>query len=194
MQARRNKRYPRNRIGGLCAGALLCAACTPSIPAANVRAQAPCDTAARLEVELFGGIRESVHWSAATLRCQSMPRPDGDGARLRLSGKVGEGEESRTLAFILGIPGLTAGETGTELPTNVTLIEEGAGRFFATQDTSGCWTDVERHERIRGEGAPEYRISGILYCVSPLAELNSSASVTLTDMHFASRINWESPE
>lgn len=139
-------------------------------------------------------MRESVSWSAATLTCESMPRPGGDGARLRLSGPVGEGVETRTIAFILGIPDLEPGRTGKEFPTNVTLVEEGTGRFFSTRETGGCWTDIERHDPVDGENDHEYRIGGILYCVSPLAELNGTAGVTFTDLHFAGRINWKAPE
>lgn len=174
--------------------AVLAVACTKPVPPASVASMASCGERGALSVELHGALQESVRWSPETLACQSMPRPGGDGARLRLSGPIGDGEESRTIAFILGIPDLTPGATGTELPTNVTLVEEGTGRFFSTQDSSGCWADIERHERLSKDNDYEYRIGGILYCLTPLAELHGTSGVTFTDMHFAGRINWKPPQ
>lgn len=122
-----------------------------------------------------------------------MPRPDDAGARIRLSGPVRNDGEAKTLTFILGLPDLVAGQTGAELPTNVTLVEEGNGRFFGTPDTSSCWTDVTTHRLIEGS-ENEYAIGGNLYCVSPLAELNGSASVTFTGLSFTGRLNWAHDE
>jgi len=144
--------------------------------------------------ELYGGIRATIDWQASTLSCTGMPRPDDEGARLRMSGPIGTGEEIRTLAFILGLPGLEIGQTGTELATNVTLIEEGTGRFFGTRDSGGCWTDISAHDPIGVGGDHLYRIDGTLYCVTPLAELNGNASVTFTELNFTGRLNWEQPE
>ncbi len=145
-------------------------------------------------VELYGSIRASIDWRAGDLTCTGMPRPDGEGARVRLSGPLGMKGENRTLAFILGLPDLEVGQTGKELPTNVTLIEEGAGRFFGSRGTSDCWTDVRSQERVGGEDEDTYRIEGTLYCVSPLAELNGNTSVTFTELNFTGRLNWEQPE
>ena len=153
-----------------------------------------CGDDGQLIVALYGGIRAEIDWQQDTLACTGMPRPDDEGARMRLSGPIGDVDEGRTLAFILGIPDLEMGQTGAELPTNVTLIEEGTGRFFGTQDNSGCWTDVAKHEPITDSGERLYRIAGTLYCVSPLAELNGNASVTFTELTFTGRLNWKQPE
>lgn len=147
-----------------------------------------------LAVELYGGIRAAIDWRADELSCTGMPRPDGEGARIRFSGPMGSGDEIRTLAFILGLPNIEVGRTGTELPTNVTLIEEGTGRFFSTQDINGCWTDIAAHEPVDGGAGSLYRVEGTLYCVSPLAELNGNANVTFTELKFTGRLNWEQPE
>jgi len=153
-----------------------------------------CGQDGRLAVELYGGIRATIDWQASDLSCTGMPRPAGEGARIRLSGPIDTGIETRKLAFILGLPGLKMGQTGAELPTNVTLIEEGTGRFFGTRDESGCWTDVTGHEPIGDDSNRLYRIEGTLYCVSPLAELNGNTSVTFTELKFTGRLNWEQPE
>lgn len=177
--------------------ALLGVACGgPVVPAAAEPAAAPvfpCGADGRLAVELYGSIRTSIDWHPADLTCTGMPRPDGEGARVRLSGPIVDGDDTRTLAFILGLPGLEVGQTGKELPTNVTLIEEGTGRFFGTADTSGCWTDVTEQDAVSDDDHV-FRIRGTVYCVSPLAELNGNTSVTFTELVFSGRLDWKQPE
>jgi hypothetical protein len=153
-----------------------------------------CAPDGQLTVELYGSIRASIDWPPGIVTCTGMPRPDGEGARLRMSGPVDTGDELRTLAFILGLPQLKVGQTGNELPTNVTFIEEGTGRFFSSRDTSDCWTDVISQDPIGADTDRSYRIEGALYCVSPLAEVNGSNSITFTELKFIGRLNWEQPE
>ena len=113
------------------------------------------------------------------MSCEGMRRPGNEGARLRFAGKAGGRADARYLAFILSIPDLAAGGTGSELPTRVTLIEEDAGRFFSTRDTDVCWSDIERHvsrENMGGNDASGiYSIAGLLYGVARVAELNGTA-------------------
>jgi hypothetical protein len=156
-----------------------------------------CEVDGQLSAELYGGIRATLAWSADVLDCDGMIRPGGEGARLRFSGPLPTGksaEEQRSLAFIFGLPDLQRGETASELPTNVTLIEVGAGRFYGTQDTENCWTDILSQEQIGAENAAEYRITGLLYCVAPLAELNGSSSISFADIKFTGRLSWGVPE
>ncbi len=122
-----------------------------------------------------------------------MPRPDDNGARLRFSGPHPSGDESKTLTFILGLPGLKAGQPGKELPTTITVIEEGSGRFFGTPDASGCWTDVTSQQLLANDEDHGYQISGVLYCASPLAEMNSNANLSFTELTFTGRLSWEPP-
>jgi len=35
-----------------------------------------------------------------------------------------------------------------------------------------------------------YSISGLIYCVAPIAELNGAASVTLSDLQFTGQLRW----
>lgn len=153
-----------------------------------------CGPDGQLVGEIYGSVRASIDWGRVTLSCEGMPRPNGEGARLRFAGPaVADGEELR-LAFILGLPDLVEGETAAELPTTVTMIEEGNGEFFATGDTSSCWTDIDTHERTQTAGTSEYRISGVLYCVAPLANLNDNSSVSFADLRFTGRLDWSVPE
>lgn len=153
-----------------------------------------CGSDGRLVGEIYGSVRASIEWGRGTLRCEGMPRPNGEGARLRFAGPaVADGEELK-LAFILALPDLVEGETAAELQTSVTMIEEGNGEFFATRDASSCWTDIDTHERMQVASTSEYRISGVLYCVAPLANLNDNSSVSFADLRFSGRLDWTVPE
>lgn len=173
----------------------LLGACQPpeAVEEAAVAQVRLCGDDGQLATELFGAVQLEIDWQADMLECEGMPRPQGLGARLRFAGPATSSSSQHSLAFILAMPGLERGESARELPTNVTMIEEGTGRFFATADTTSCWTDIERHEPDERMGEAHFRISGILYCVAPLAQLNGSASVTFTELTFTGRLDWAAP-
>ena len=153
-----------------------------------------CDPEARLKTQLFGAVSVELDWSASELACDGMPRPDGDGARFRLSGHASDAPDANTIAFIFGIPTLEIGATAKELGTNVTFMEEGSGRFFGTRDTNSCWTDIDMHDELPDAVGSTYRIGGTVYCVSPLAELNGGSNISFTELEFVARLNWDEPE
>ncbi len=181
---------------------LLLAACDspPTVadePAVVDRSAAACIDDGQLNADLYGGIRATPVWGADNLECNGMIRPFGEAARLRFTGPLpilDADAEQRSLAFIPGLPGLHQDETASELPTNVTLSEIGTGRFYGTQDTENCWTDILSQEQIGVEGSLEYRISGVLYCVAPLAELNGGSSISFADIGFTGQLSWDTPK
>ena len=118
-----------------------------------------------------------------------MPRPNGEGARLRFSGPAAD---TAQLTFIFGIPGLEAGMAGHELPTNVTLIEESAGRFFNSANLDACWTDITQ-QILDDKDEDVYRVSGELYCITALAELNGPGSISLSKLAFSGLLDWKQP-
>ena len=116
-----------------------------------------------------------------------MPRPAGEGARLRFAGTAGDDDQA--IAIIIALPALQRGEATRELASNVTLIEEGSGRFFSTSGLDTCWTDVD--EQVALEDPPDrYTISGTLYCITPLAEVNGDSGVSLRELKFAGLLDW----
>jgi hypothetical protein len=167
-------------------------ACGGPVP---VAAEAPpsCGTDGALVGEIYGGVRASIEWYAAGLECEGMPRPGDRGARLRFAGEAGSAPDRQRLALILGLPDLVQGETASELPTNVTVIEEGTGRFFSTRSAASCWTDIRTHERMSPDEPANYRISGVLYCVAPLADLSGNSNISFSDLTFTGRLNWNAP-
>lgn len=144
-----------------------------------------CGAEGRVQATVYGALDGSVDWTSDAMDCEGMPRPDGDGVRLRFAGTA----DTVPLAIIIGVDGIGPDETAAELPTNVTIIEEGQGRFFSTSDLDSCWTDVERQAAIDADRG-RYAIDGTLYCISPLAEVNGSGSVSVPELRFSGLVDW----
>lgn len=184
-------------LAALIVACLALSACVKAPPPAGtvtIASTFACGKAGQLTTDLFGSIAVSIDWQADEIACEGMPRPDNEGARLRLSGPYKSGEEKRTLTFILGLPDLVTGQEGKELSTNVTVIEEGSGRFFTTPDTGGCWTDVTSQHSLAGDSSSNYQISGVVYCASPLAQMNGNANVSLNELRFTGLLDWNPVE
>lgn len=160
-------------------------------------ASAACADGGKVAGEIHGAIESTLDWRDGDLECDGMARPDGEGARLRFAGPATSGGEKLQLAFIIALPRLERGQSARELEAGVTLMEESTGVFFSTPDPSTCWADIESQVPLSGDvddTAEEYRITGLLYCLSPLAEVHGSRSVTLGDLEFSGRLDWRVPE
>jgi hypothetical protein len=183
------------KFAGISLGCLaLCvSACSEPEPGATVETLA-CGADGALTAEIYGGVRASLDWDAGMLECEGMPRPDGDGARLRFAGPADPEDEKLRLVFILGLSDLVEGETASELPTNVTLMEEGTGRIFGTRYEVNCWTDIDLHEPIQPAVSSTYTIGGVLYCVKPLINLNGSSNISFAELEFTGQLDWELPQ
>lgn len=181
-------------MGGLLAACAVLAACgeaqepvpAPLLPP-PVAAANGCGDSGYLRTTLYGSFEGEIDWSNGELDCEGMPRPNAAGARLRFAGTTAG--SSHSLAFIVAMPGLERGATASELASNVTMIEEGSGRFFSTPGLESCWTDIDAQTRVEGT-ADTWSIAGKLYCITPLPELNGDASVLLSELHFAGLLDW----
>lgn len=169
------------------------AASSPQEPAggsflpANSAAASGCMSDGLLKTTLYGALNGELDWHGDALDCEGMPRPEGRGARLRFAGSEG----GSSIAIIISMPDLARAEIARELPSNVTVIEEGIGRFFSTGDLDNCWTDINRHAATR-DGSSLYTIAGTLYCIAPVAEINGSTSVSIDELTFAGVVDWGS--
>src|SRR5690606_23790117 len=92
---------------------------TPA-PAASIE----CIDGGALTARVYGAIEATLDWRGGQLECDGMPRPFGEGARLRFAGPATAQGEPLDLAFIIALPELRQGETARELAAGVTLIEE----------------------------------------------------------------------
>lgn len=134
---------------------------------------------------LAGAINATLDWPDSALLCESMPRPDGEGVRIRLSGDVA-GER---LAIIVAVPELDAGDTGAEFDSNVTVSVEGSGRFFSTPNLDTCFTIVAANEPLEDE-PNTHNVVGSLSCVGPLGEINGDGFVDIRNFRFSGIAKW----
>lgn len=148
-------------------------------------AEARCGETGHLSTRLYGSIAREIDWSSAELVCESMMRPDGKGVRLRFTGSAAESQ----IAIILALPELQRGGTGPESPTVVTLTVEGSGRFFSTPTLESCWSDIVSQDPLE-DSEDRYNISGTLYCVTPLGEINGDAAISIPELRFRGIIDW----
>lgn len=151
----------------------------------DIVAAPSCGNGGRLTTQLYGSIARQISWSAAELQCESMLRPQGEGIRLRFSGNAADSR----LAIILALPELQRGSTIMESPTVVTLTVEGSGRFFSTPTLGSCWSDIAAQDLIE-DGGDRYTISGTLYCVAPLGEINGEAAISIPKLEFSGIVDW----
>jgi hypothetical protein len=173
--------------------AVLLVACSDDRAPAEAAVAAPatepvkstCSKGSFLRASLSGALTADVDWPDAALRCESMRRPDDRGVRLRLSGEV-RGER---LAFIIALPDLGAGETGTGFDSVVTITVEGSARFFSTPSLGACWADIEINRPLAEPGG-SHVVAGTLDCVGPLGEFNGEAYVDLRDLQFSGVGDW----
>ena len=147
-------------------------------------APASCSDTAHLTGDMTGAIETSFVYVKKSLQCESMRRPDNRGARLRFQG----GEDPNRLSVIIAIPDLMRGESGPELATNITVTVEGSGRFFSSADLNACWTDIAAQDLIEDA---TYVISGEVFCIAPIAELNGTGAVTINRLAFESTVDWD---
>lgn len=159
-------------------------------PASSDEAATACDDTGHFAVQLYGDLRTDLRWTASDLTCEGMPRPFGNGARLRFAGTASIDGSDRQLAFIVALPALQPGKTANELVTTITLMEENSGRFYSNQDSEICWSDVTAQQALDDSGQ-QYAVTGIAYCLAPLAELNGNGSVTIRELRYSGRVNWQ---
>lgn len=144
-----------------------------------------CGSNGHLSTQLYGSIARQISWSSADLECESMLRPDGEGIRLRMTGTAADSQ----VAIILALPELERGGTAQELPTVVTLTVAGSGRFFSTPNLSSCWSDITTQDLIEENGT-RYDITGSMFCVAPLGEINGDAAISIPELEFRGIIDW----
>jgi hypothetical protein len=158
-----------------------------AVPPEPVRqdAESTCGDAGRLELVMTGALHASTELRDDVLRCESMPRPDDRGVRMRFSGDI-SGER---LVVIIAMPDLEAGSTGPDIDAIVTVTVEGSGRFFSTPNLGTCWADINRNEPLPG-AAGTYIVAGELSCVGPLGEFNGDAFVEVRKLLFSGIANW----
>jgi len=135
-----------------------------------------------LALTLYGQNEQAILWQGADLRCAGMPRPDGQGIRLRFS----SADPDDALAVVLG---LDAAIVGVETGANVTLILEDSGRFFSSLKADNCRARVDDDAVVSTTDSVRL-LTGLAWCVSPLREVNGDGEITLGDIEFSGFAPW----
>lgn len=170
---------------------LTCTACAgdSGTPAATAPAPAPCAaTDGFLSAQLRGALTHDISWKGADLQCEGGPRPEGKGVRVTFAGPLPAAGDAvtappRQLRFIFGIDldDAAAGEARV-LPTNITVIVEGAQQLFATRGDDRCAIESLERQPLQGTQLEQVRARG--YCISPAVDLASDTTLLIPTFEF----------
>ncbi|MGD9842120.1 MAG: hypothetical protein AB7F79_02670 [Steroidobacteraceae bacterium] len=178
---------------------------TPADPAATALAdsatpiaieQVQClpDNKAFLRARLNGSINSELSWNGTELSCTGSVRPDKGGLRLRFSNSDQHSEHKLVLLF--GITGLKEGSDGKALPTNLTIMVENDGEFYATQGDNKCTVDTVQQVPLLGIPLRQraYQVTARGFCTQPARALNGDGAVLVSRFDFAGRVDFDSDE
>jgi len=148
--------------------------------------QAPKPAAAPMEEVLGARLGGAID---ADLHSEGGARPDGNGIRVSLAGPLDAAGQRIRLVFGMAAP--PAAASRRVVPTNVTLIVEGANRIFATLGEDKCSVDALAQQPVAGApgAAGDYRVSARGFCVEPATTLDGSERVLLSRFDFQGRIH-----
>ncbi|MFW2403959.1 MAG: hypothetical protein ACN4GT_04265 [Gammaproteobacteria bacterium] len=138
-----------------------------------------------LSGRLYGAIDRAVEWRGTNMKCEGGERPGDDGLRLVFAAP-GDVDADR-LVFVIGISGTIDDLVESERAANITIIDEKTGRFFSSGRQDRCWTTVTS---VDGDGL-HYAIGGEVYCAGSLPSLTDASSVSLSDLRYSGRLNFD---
>src|SRR5580700_6876990 len=137
-----------------------------------------------LKARIRGALNLDIDWRNAELECDGGPRPDGSGIRLAFAGP--KRADGRRLRLVFGVSAAREGRAGHSLPTNLTLIVEGAQRLYTTRGEDHCTVDALSQQRLHTAGETRrYRIVARGFCVAPAATLNNAERILVSSFDFA---------
>jgi len=181
-------------LAGFCAG--LACATVAAPPAAGAPIVMPPATAAPaaagclpggngyLKARIRGALNLDIDWRNAELECDGGPRPDGSGIRVAFAGP--KRADGRRLRLVFGVNAVREGRSGHSLPTNLTVIVEGAQRLYTTRGEDHCTVDTLSQQRLRAPGTPRrYRVVARGFCVGPASTLNNAERIVVSSFDFA---------
>jgi hypothetical protein len=137
-----------------------------------------------LKARIRGALKLDINWRNAELECDGGPRPDGSGIRLSFAGP--KRADGRRLRLVFGVSAAREGRSGRTLPTNLTVIVEGAQRLYTTRGEDHCTVDTLNQQRLRTPGTPrKYRVVARGFCVAPASTLNNAERILVSSFDFA---------
>lgn len=189
----------------LCLCVALCtlaSACTRPSASDAVAAPAPAgclaDGAGQLLATVRGALVADIDWRDAQMQCEGDLRPDGKGLRVTLAGPMpaidSAAGQPATLRFIFGIDlqDIAAGDA-VVLPTNVTVIVEGAQQLYSTRGDDKCAVEDLQRTPLAAAGSGQERIEARGYCTGPASTIAGDARVLIPTFSFTALARTENP-
>jgi hypothetical protein len=137
-----------------------------------------------LKARIRGALNLDINWRNAEIECDGGPRPDGSGIRLAFAGP--RRADGHRLRLVFGVNSAREGVDGQSLPTNLTVIVEGAQRLYTTRGEDHCTVDTLKQQRLRAPGIPRrYRLVARGFCVAPASTLNNAERILVSSFDFA---------
>lgn len=177
--------------------ALTAAATSPTTSSVDSPATGGCFASGEgyLRARLRGAVDMDLDWKNADMECAGGPRPSGNrigkGVRVSIGGPLRA--QGRRIRIVFGISDVGEGQSGTTLPTNVTVLFEGEQRVFATLGDDKCTVDSLTQQRVGALGSEHavYRVVARGFCLGPAASLSQGERVFLTSFDFAGRVEFD---
>jgi len=138
-----------------------------------------------LRARIRGALNLDIDWRNAQIECDGGPRPDGSGIRVSFAGP--KRADGKRLRMVFGVGTALEGRSGRELPTNLTVIVEGAKRLYTTGGQGHCTVDTLRQQRLPDPARKPrfYRIVARGFCVAPASTLNQAEHILVSSFDFA---------
>jgi hypothetical protein len=181
-------------------GAGACAQSQPEVDAVEATAQvAGCLEAGdgTLQADLRGALEADLSWSNAQMQCEGGMRPDRNGIRITIAGPLPAmparptalPDSQSALRFIFGIDLQdTASGAAQALPTNLTVIIEGAQLLYATRGDDKCAVETLERTPLAGNTKLE-RVKVRGYCSGPASDLAGTSRLFVPTFSFTALLN-----
>ena len=139
-----------------------------------------------LRARIRGALNLDLNWRNAELECEGEPRPDGSGIRVSFAGPT----RPRRAPAAPGVRGEAAheGTPRADLPTNLTLIVEGAQRLYTTRGEDHCTVDYAHRAATADAGGGRRALlpdGGTRLLRVPGEHLNNAERILVSSFDFA---------
>ncbi len=150
-----------------------------------------------LQAQLRGAMEADLSWKDAEMQCEGGMRPDGKGVRITIAGPLpvlpaqsaAASDSQAALRFIFGIDLQdTASGAAQALPTNLTVIVEGAQLLYATRGDDKCAVETLERTPLAGDAKLE-RVSVRGYCTGPASDLAGTSRLFVPTFSFTALLN-----
>jgi hypothetical protein len=140
-----------------------------------------------VRARIRGALNTDLSWTDAQLACAGDARPDGSGLRVSFAGP---GPGGKVLRLVFGIRSAHEGKAGRELPTNLTVLQDG-GRIFATLGDEKCTLDQLSQRPLPGSAERRaWRIEARGFCVTPANAIDGKGRILVSRFDFAGRVEF----